>query len=981
MAVATSGSRHLEIRLFGEPAFYSSGALLNAKLPAKSLVLLCALALSAGQPLDRTKLAFTLWPDDSEDEAKAKLRRHLHLLSRAIASAGGESQLQATNTTLTWLTDGPITIDVVEFTRLSSSADTLDRAAALYAGELLATLYEDWLEAPRERLSKRQLQNLLALSSRALHSDPKRALAYADAALRIDPWCEDAVRSAIVARTQLGDRAGAMYAYDEFARRLREEFEIEPAAETKRALQTAKSEESYNNNLPRQLTSFVGREDVVAEIEALLKMHRLVTLVGTGGAGKTRCAIQVGARFLDGSGDGAWLAELAPIFDPSLVESVVARALGVQESPDRPIIDTLRAYLKRKRLVLVLDNCEHVIEKARSVAGAILHDCPEVRILATSREGLNIAGEQIYRMPSLTVPPADKTLTAQTVLTFGAPLLFADRAGSVDNRFALTDENASHVAEVCRRLDGIPLAIELAAARVNVLSPKQLAEKLDERFRVLTGGDRSALPRHQTMRALIDWSYDLLSDQERALFRRLAIFAGGFTLERASVVCSDGAVDEIAMLDLLSSLVDKSLVLAEPAGNGTRYRLLESMRQYARERLTERDEYEAAAHAHATAFLALAEELEHLYETTSDRAWAAQVEPEMENWRAALAWTLAGRGDLVLGQRLASALRWMWFFFAPAEGRAWVRSALDTTGAGTPDAAIAKLDLAQAQLSVWLIQYKASYNAAENALSRFEQLGDVRGAAEAGWIAGRACLHLERFSRGETRLRAARAAAEQLGLRKLTCWILAALAHARTLADDAAGARARYAEALAIARATGFERMVAVLAGMLAEAEFRTGDATSALRLLGEGLDAARAHNDTRSVATDLCNMAAYLTALGRFAEARSYAREALTLSCDVQFEVILAFTLQHFAATVALQPAEDAGHVPYDRARAARLLGYVDTRLTALDAVREYTEQQEYDKMLPALRDAFGADEIAKLMEEGGTWSEDQAFAEAMRI
>ncbi|MBV8149072.1 MAG: GAF domain-containing protein, partial [Candidatus Eremiobacteraeota bacterium] len=317
------------------------------------------------------------------------------------------------------------------------------------------------------------------------------------------------------------------------------------------------------NNLPHMLTSFVGRENEVTEIQALLQQHRLMTLMGAGGVGKTRAALRVAANLLDGFADGVWLVELAPISDPSLVAGAVAQTLNAPQSSDRPPIDTLVGYLKRKRLLLLLDNCEHVINDARTVAAAVLHGCPEVHILATSREHLNVSGEEVYRMPSLSVPPEGQALPTQEVLTFGAALLFADRAFAVDKRFAITDENAPYVAEISRRLDGIPLAIELAAARVNVLSPKQLAQKLDERFRVLTGGDRSALPRHQTMRALIDWSYDLLSDDERALFRKLSIFAGGFTLESARAVCDVDAVDEIATLDLLSSLVDKSLVQAQ----------------------------------------------------------------------------------------------------------------------------------------------------------------------------------------------------------------------------------------------------------------------------------------------------------------------------------------------------------------------------------------------------------------------------------
>jgi predicted ATPase/class 3 adenylate cyclase len=732
------------------------------------------------------------------------------------------------------------------------------------------------------------------------------------------------------------------------------------------------------NNLPPQLTSFVGREAEVAEIKASLEQHRFVTLVGTGGSGKTRCAIQVGGDLLDGSGDGVWLAELAPISDPSLVASAVAQSLNVQGEANRPVLDTVLAFLRRKRLLLILDNCEHVIDEARNVVDAILLRCPEVRVLATSREGLNIAGERVYRMPSLPVPTAGESVTSDAALQYGAIGLFVDRALASDGRFAFSRENAPYVAEICRRLDGIPLAIELAAARVKVLSPQQLAQKLDERFRVLTGGNRRALPRQQTMRALVDWSYDLLSEDERTLFRKLGVFAGGFTLESASAVCSNGTIDEIAVLDWLSSLVDKSLVQTEPAGNGTRYRLLESMRQYARERLTELGELPATAHAHACAFVDLAEELDQLFETTPDRAWMLRAGPEMENCRAALEWTLIERGDVALGQRLAGAMERMWLYFAPSEGRRWILAAAETIKDDTPEAIVARLDLAEATVVGVLAFRRAAYEAANRALAHFRKLGDTKHVAESLNLAGSALVYIGNVSEAETLVTEALGVAQRLGLRKLTGRTLRTLGDARGAAGDVAGAQGRYAEALSILRAAGAEYSVASQSINLAELEFRGGDAATALRLAEQSLEAMRTFNAPRNVAITLCNMTAYLIALVRYDEARARGREAMTVGRDAQAEVWVVFALQHLAGIAAFEPADDTSLV---RRRAAHLLGYVDTRTTALDAVREYTEQQEYDKMLAVLREALGADELARLLQEGSGWSEDQAITEAMLI
>ena len=739
-----------------------------------------------------------------------------------------------------------------------------------------------------------------------------------------------------------------------------------------------RSLDALPNNLPRQLTSFVGRDTVLADVGALVQRSALVTLLGPGGAGKTRCAVQAGAELLDGWVDGVWLAELANIADPSLVASVIAQVLNVQETPSRTVIDSLIPFLKRKKLLLIVDNCEHVMDEARSVVSAILQACPDVRILVTSREALNIAGEEVYRMPSLEVPATTK-ITSENAARYGAIALFADRALSVEKTFALTDENAPAVAEICRRLDGIPLAIELAAARVNVLSPRQLARKLDERFRVLTGGDRSALPRQQTMRALIDWSYDLLSAPERTLFRRLAIFAGGFTLETASAVVIDDVVDELAVFDGLTSLVDKSLVQVDHGLRGTRYRLLESTREYAREKLDESGEAAALARAHAAAYLTLAETLEREWISTPSREWVARIEPELENWRAALTWALEGRGDVALGQRLASFSA-VTFVTSQAEGRRWVQAALQTVGMETPAGLAARLDLQEAYIDWRFGQHAASFAAAQRAMVRYRDFGNPVFLVWAKRIAGNALVLQGRVAEGEEVLREALAGARALGADKVTGWVLEALGAARCLADDFAGARACFAEALDLAAASGHWQLSATVSLALAEAEFRAGDASAALRIAGEALAAYREGNDIPSIAVAQSDMAAYLVALGRYDEAFSQAREIIVPLRDAQREATLAFTLQHLAAIAALRPKDDPHQAQDDAARAAGLLGYVDARAATLGALRENTERQEREKILIALREALGPDELERRMNEGRAWSEDRAVAQALR-
>jgi predicted ATPase/class 3 adenylate cyclase len=751
-----------------------------------------------------------------------------------------------------------------------------------------------------------------------------------------------------------------------------------------RTFPSLRSLESMPNNLPRQLTPLIGRDDVLAEIEQLLDQHALVTLVGTGGIGKTRVALQAGADSLEASGDGVWFVELAPTDDTSLVGSTIASTLGLREQPERPVVETVVAYLKHKRLLLILDNCEHVIEEVARVADAILRGSSRVRLLATSREPLRINGERVYRMPSLPFPAQSDSLTAEDALRYGAVALFSQRAGASNAKFNLSDENAPIVAEICRRLDGIALAIELAAARVNVLAPRQLAQMLDARFRVLTGGSRTALPRQQTMRALIDWSHDLLSAKEQKLFRRLAIFAGGWTIETAASVCADDeaaqdAIEPWEVLDVLRSLVDKSLVHSEAAGNEMRYGLLESTRQYARERLCTAGEDAAMARAHARAFLALGEELNAIFETTAEREWLARAEPELENFRAALNWAFEAQGDVPLGQRLTAALRPAWTRFAAAEGQRRIRAARTSSVMQTPARVEAALDLAEAAIATAFSQRKTARERAERALTLYSELGDPLRVVQARHLLGRALVDLDEIQEGETILTAALNEARALGLHSLIGDVLQSLAVARSYVGDVAGARPLFDEALAMFRSVGAERGISHVAGNLAEAEFHDGNAVEALRLENEALAAYRSFNHKLGAAISLSNIAAYLIALERYEDAWISARDGLVAARDAQWEAGVAWGLQHLAAIAALRSADDAEHVGGDRLRAARLLGYVDARLDAIEALRQYTEQQEQDKMLSALHDALGEDQLAKLMPEGATWTEDQAVAEAL--
>ena len=369
-------------------------------------------------------------------------------------------------------------------------------------------------------------------------------------------------------------------------------------AKLRRDFPALRSLETTPNNLPQQLTSFVGRERELAEVKRALGTTRLLTLIGPGGIGKTRIGLHVAAEMMDEHPDGVWFVDLAPLTDAQLVPHALASVLGVVEEAGRPVTEAIVKYLKDRRELILLDNCEHLLHACADLATQILRNAPNVRILASSRELMHVAGETSFPVPTLSVPDVDRKVTAEALPHFEAAHLFIDRATAVKPAFRVTEQNAGAIADICRRLDGIPLAIELAAARVRALSVDAIAARLSDRFKLLAGGDQSALPRQQTLRALIDWSYDLLSDPEKALLRRLSVFAGGWTLEAAEEVAAGGVLDRGDVLDLQAHLVDKSLVALD--ADGDRYRMLETVREYAMEKL-ERGKSESVAKANVAA--------------------------------------------------------------------------------------------------------------------------------------------------------------------------------------------------------------------------------------------------------------------------------------------------------------------------------------------------------------------------------------------
>lgn len=437
----------------------------------------------------------------------------------------------------------------------------------------------------------------------------------------------------------------------------RKKHELPPEELMLQEFNTEPKRKKVLHNLPAHLPGFIGREKEMGTIRELMSENRLVTLTGAGGCGKTRLAIQFAAQVVPEYADGVWMVELAPVSVPDHIDQAIAEVFGIKEQPGSTLIQIITHYLKNKKLLLILDNCEHLIMACSEIVEQILKSTEHISILSTSREALNVADEVAWRVPSLSLPEHGKELSANEMNQYEAVQLFVTRAKSKQQEFILSDQNAQPVLQICKRLDGIPLAIELAASRVGVFNPEVIVERLDDRFRLLTGGSRTALERHKTLQATIDWSYDLLSDHEKEIFHVLSVFVGGFDLEAYEIMCCAVSVDRDELTDLLTGLIEKSLVVTRTMKEGDyRYQLLETIRHYAKEKLLESGQSEAARASHFQYYYGLAEQA--YFENIERFAyWIVRLEKEHENMIAALEWS---RNDPERRLQLAGVLGWFW---------------------------------------------------------------------------------------------------------------------------------------------------------------------------------------------------------------------------------------------------------------------------------------------------------------------------------
>jgi predicted ATPase/DNA-binding CsgD family transcriptional regulator len=648
-----------------------------------------------------------------------------------------------------------------------------------------------------------------------------------------------------------------------------------------------------SGNLPSALTRFVGREREVVEVRDRLATARLLTLTGTGGCGKTRLALEAGCgvvrdqriavtRTESSVPDpqpfaGVWLVELASLSDPRHVWSAVATALGVREPAGRPAAETLIEFLQPRRLLLLLDNCEHLLDACAVLVETLLRACPGLRILATSREPLGIPAEVIWWVPSLSLPADPHPVP---ILRRGEAVeLFAERAGARLGGFVLTGANTDLVEQICRRLDGLPLAIELAAARVTALSLEQISERLEDRFRLLTDGSRTALPRQRTLRATIDWSYELLSEPERALFRRLSVFAGGFTLAAAEAVCAGSGATAESVLDGLARLVSKSLVIAQLRAGEARYHLLETLRQYAFERLEADGDRESTRRRHADYLLALAETAERGLTGPDQGLWLRCLELERENMRAALRWSVESR-DAGLGTRLVVALR-PWYRNARAgEGRRWAEELLGIAAVAKPGPERAKALYVAGSLAWFQGELGAARDRLEESVRLWRVLGDRDGLALA-LISLAQTFHVDPAA-GRPVAEESVSLFRELDRPLPLAAALLELANVTAASGDGATARSFYEESAALCRSGGDRRMLAIVLFNWGAAVFRDGDVAMATARYEESLPPLREAGDLRNLAQVLALLGHLECRRGKTERATKLFSEGLPLAQQV---------------------------------------------------------------------------------------------------
>ena len=943
----------LTLFLLGPPRIECDGVPMKKVDTRKAIALLAYLAITH-KIHSRDSIITLLWPQFDESRARNALRHTLYVLNQSLEG----DWLEVDRKSIGLDPHADIWLDIDEFhgylkecgnhghevvETCPDCVKPLTEAVEVYRGDFLSGFslkdsvnFDDWQFSQTQSLRSEIVSGLERLvSCLSEGGENEKAIGYGKRWLELDRADELAHRHLMELYAKTGQRTAALRQYEECVRVLEKELSEFPKEETLQlyeaikgnAFSTDRDVEAFEvssiskpldapkHNLPRQLTSFIGRKCEVKEVKGLLSTTYLLTLTGSGGCGKTRLALEVAADLIDKYADGVWLVELASLSDPALVAQEVASALDVSEQPGRPLTDTLSNYLKSKQLLLVLDNCEHLIKACATLTDNLLSACPNLKILSASREGLGIGGELTYQVPSLSTPDPDHYLIAENIREYEALCLFIERASFSQPTFAVTDTNARALAQICQRLDGIPLAIELAAARMKALTVDQILARLDDRFRLLTGGSRTALPRQQTLRATIDWSYNQLSEKECILLNRLSVFMGGWTLEAAEEICAGEDIEEYEVLDFLMGLVDKSLVMAEEASSlektasvedskEVQYRLLETVRQYSREKLADSGEVATLRNFHLKWYLGLAEEAEPQLHGPDQVEWLNKLEVEHDNMRAALEWSQENV-EKESGLRLAGSLWWFWYvrsYFS--EGNRLLEGLL----AGSKGASAsfrAKLILGAGVLANRQGDWKRATVVLEESLALYRETGDEGGISNSLRYLGTVARYQGDLDRATILLEESLFLFRKSGDRRGTAWSLLSLGHTVHHKGDYVRAAALFEESLPLCRKMGDKGGIAYSLRYLGLMAMNQGDYVRAMALLEECLDIGRELGDKDSMAWSLTNLGIVVLKQGDFRTARSFPEESLALFRELGIKHGIAGSL-NLLGEVALKQGDN---------------------------------------------------------------------------
>jgi predicted ATPase/class 3 adenylate cyclase len=721
------------------------------------------------------------------------------------------------------------------------------------------------------------------------------------------------------------------------------------------------------NNLSLEVTSFIGRDREIGQATGMLEQSSLLTLTGPGGVGKTRLGLRLARTLLERFEDGVWVVECGTLTDPSFVLPSVVSAVGLTETAGRSLLSAIVDHLKGKRLLLVLDDCDPVLAECADLAQALVRACSSVRVVATSREALGVAGEAILPIASLTTPVVGSSVAARDLDSVDACRLFVERARAVQPTFALTDQNAPAVAQLCRRLDGVPLAIELAAARVRTLPVEQIATRLDDRFRLLTGGSRAALARHQTLRATIDWSYDLLTEPERAVLRRLSVFAGGATLEAAESVCAGEPVDPFDVLDILGRLVEKSLAYTDPTSTEARFRLLETVREYARERLVEANEGEPTLRRHRDWYLAMVDRASPaFFRGPEPVAWLRDLEREEDDLRSALEWCLEVPGEERSGLRMAAGLWRYWEIRGNlAEGRGWLERTIAALG---DDVSPLRANALTGAGNLAFIQgdFLAASRFHEASLNLHREMGDLQSVAYAANNLANTALQLGDHGRAHDLYEEAIALSAGQGDARGVAFGSINLADVATRRGDYDTARALHESVLAAIRLRDDRWTEAFALDTFARANSRAGDLVAARSLHLEALAILEELGDRRGVARILTHLADLALSDGDAAEARALFRRSLAIRQELGDMPGLAGAMENLARAFAGDDAEAA----------ALLHGAAESLREAIRAIVPPQAAAAHDQDLADLDARLGSERFEALRRTGRQMTPNEALA-----